>query len=290
MSGSTPGIAELEEMARQARRETIRAVAHAKGGHVGGPLSAMDVLTALYFRELNIRPEQPDWPDRDRFILSKGHSCVGLYAVMALRGYFPVSELATFDGINSRLQGHPDMRLLPGLDMSSGSLGLGLSAGVGIALGAKLAGQDFATFVMVGDGECNEGVVWESAHIAERYSLDNLIVVVDQNQLQQFGWRADGTGMRRPPYGEQELRDRWAAFGWAVPEVDGHDMAAVVQALADARAVKGRPVALIAHTVKGKGVSFMEGDFRWHSRIPTAEELATALAELSGTSVQTAEA
>jgi transketolase len=290
MTGSAAGIAELEEIARQVRRETIKAVAHAKGGHLGGPLSATDVLTALYFRELNIRPEQPDWPDRDRFILSKGHSCIGLYAVMALRGYFPVAELATFDGINSRLQGHPDMKLLPGLDMSSGSLGLGLSAGVGMALGAKLAGRDFATFVMVGDGECNEGVIWESAHIAERYELDNLIVIVDQNQLQQFGWRADGTGTRRPPYGVQELAGRWAAFGWAVSEVDGHDMAAVVRALADARAVKGRPVALIAHTVKGKGVSFMEGNFRWHSRIPTDQELATALAELSSTSVQTAEA
>ncbi len=290
MNASPPGIAELDELARQARREMVKAIAHAKGGHLGGPLSAADVLTALYFRVMNIRAEQPDWPDRDRFILSKGHSCIALYAVMALRGYFPVAELSTFDDINSRLQGHPDMKTLPGLDMSSGSLGLGFAAGVGIALGAKLASRDFTTFVMVGDGECNEGIVWECAHIAQRYALDNLIVVVDQNQLQQFGWRADGTGTRQPPYGKQELRDRWAAFGWAVAEVDGHDMAAIVQALADARTVRGRPVALIAHTVKGKGVSFMEGNFMWHSRIPTDEELAAALAELSGTSVQMAEA
>jgi transketolase len=229
---------------------------------------------------MNIRSEEPAWADRDRFILSKGHSCIALYVVMALRGYFPLAEVATFDAIDSRLQGHPDMRALPGLDMSSGSLGLGFAAGIGIALGAKLADRSFRTYLMVGDGECNEGIIWEGAHVARRYALDNLVVIVDQNRLQQFGWRADGTGQRRPPYDGQELRDRWAAFGWAVTEVDGHDMAAVVQALEDTKAVQDRPVALIAHTIKGKGVSFMEGNFRWHSRVPTDEELATALAEL----------
>jgi len=280
MSDTAIGTAELDALAQQARREIVQAIAHAKGGHLGGPYSATDILTALYFRVMNIRPDQPDWPDRDRFILSKGHSCIALYAVMALRGYFPVAEVSTFDAINSRLQGHPDMTALPGLDMSSGSLGLGFAAGIGIALGAKLAGRSFTTYVMVGDGECNEGIIWEGAHIASRYALDNLVVIVDQNRLQQFGWRADGTGQRRPPYDGQELRDRWAAFGWAVSEVDGHDMAAVVRALEAARAVQGRPAALIAHTIKGKGVSFMENNFRWHSRIPTDEELATALAEL----------
>jgi transketolase len=279
-TAAAPGIADLEAIARRARCEIVKAIAQAKGGHLGGPLSATDILTALYFRVLNVRPDQPRWPERDRFILSKGHSCIALYAVMALRGYFPLAELATFDAINSRLQGHPDMTVLPGLDISSGSLGLGLSAGVGMALGARLGGHRFTTFVMVGDGECNEGVVWESAHIAHRYALDNLVVVVDQNGLQQFGWRADGTGERRPPYDGTELRDRWAAFGWAVSEVDGHDMAAVVQALQDARSVSGRPAAVIAHTVKGKGVSFMEGNYRWHSRVPTDDELTTALAEL----------
>jgi transketolase len=273
--------AHLEQIARQARREIVCAIAHAKGGHLGGPLSATDILTALYFRVLNIRPEEPAWPDRDRFILSKGHSCIAQYVVMAMRGYFPLAEVVTFDAINSRLQGHPDMTALPGLDMSSGSLGLGLAAGVGVALGARLAGRGFSTFVMVGDGECNEGIVWESAHIAQRYALDNLVVVVDQNGLQQFGWRADGTGQRRPPYDGTQLRDRWAAFGWAVSEVDGHDIAAVVRALQAARAVTGRPAALIAHTVKGKGISFMEGNYRWHSRVPTDDELAAAVAELS---------
>ncbi len=280
MSATVTGTAELDALAQQARREIVKAVAHAKGGHLGGPFSATDILTALYFRVLNIRPDEPSWADRDRFILSKGHSCIALYVVMALRGYFPLAEVSTFDAIDSRLQGHPDMRALPGLDMSSGSLGLGFAAGIGIALGAKLAGRSFRTYVMVGDGECNEGVIWEGAHVARRYALDNLVVIVDQNGLQQFGWRADGTGQRRPPYDGQELRDRWAAFGWAVSEVDGHDMAAVVQALEDTKAERGRPVALIAHTVKGKGVSFMEGNFRWHSRVPTDEELATALAEL----------
>ena len=225
----------------------------------------------------------PFWPGRDRFILSKGHSSIALYAVLALRGYFPVEELASFDAIDSRLQGHPDMTVLPGLDMSTGSLGLGFGAGVGIALGAKLSGQQFSTFVMVGDGECNEGAIWEGAHVAQRYGLDNLVVVVDQNRLQQFCWR-DRTSSERvalPPYADNELARRWAAFGWKVLEVDGHDMAAVVEALEACRRLEGSPVALVAHTVKGKGVSFMENDFSWHSRVPTNEELARALEELA---------
>lgn len=272
---------DLQAIARTTRREIIKAVAHAGGGHLGGPLSAVEVLTALYFRVLNIRPDQPDWPDRDRFILSKGHSSIALYAALALRGFFPVAELATFDAIDSRLQGHPDMTVLPGLDMSTGSLGLGLGAAVGIALGARLAGRDFSTFVMVGDGECNEGIVWESAHVAERYKLDNLIVIVDQNQLQQFGWLDTDTGRRRPPYSGTQLRDRWAAFGWRVAEVDGHDIHAVLDALQAARHPAGRPTALIAHTVKGKGVSFMEDQYLWHSRVPTDSELRQALSELA---------
>lgn len=288
MSDTAWGTDQLRETARQVRREAVKAVAHAKGGHLGGPLSAADILTALYFRVMNIRPEEPDWPDRDRFILSKGHSSIALYAVLALRGFFPVAELASFDAIGSRLQGHPDMTVLPGLDMSTGSLGLGLSAGVGVALGAKLAGREFKTFVMTGDGECNEGIVWEAAHTAQRYALDNLIVVVDQNQLQQFGWRYDGA--RRAPYSGTELRDRWAAFGWTVAEVDGHDMSAVIDALKDAKRIEGRPSVLIAHTVKGKGVSFMEGNFRWHSRVPTEVELATALSELATVSAAVGEA
>lgn len=278
MTASTE-VAQLEARARTVRREVVETIAHAKAGHLGGPLSAADILTALYFRVMNIRPEQPDWADRDRFILSKGHSCIALYVVLALRGYFPPEEIKTFDAIGSRLQGHPDMNLLPGLDMSSGSLGLGLSAGVGIALGAKLSGQKFTTFVMVGDGECNEGIVWEAAHVAERYSLDNLVVIVDHNGLQQFGWSAGRDG-RRAPYAGDELYRRWSAFGWSVSEVDGHDMGAVIGALEAARNGHGRPAVVIARTVKGKGVSFMENDFRWHSAIPTQEQLEQAVGEL----------
>jgi transketolase len=259
----------------------VLAISHAKGGHLGGPMSATDILTALYFRVLDIRPEEPCWADRDRFVLSKGHSSIALYAVLAMRGYFPIEELATFDALDSRLQGHPDMTALPGIDMSSGSLGLGLSAGVGIALGAKLAGRTFTTYVMVGDGECNEGIVWEAAHVAQRHSLDNLVVIVDKNDLQQYCWHDDDPAVRRAPYLDEELRARWAAFGWSVSEVDGHDIDAVIGALEAAKAVRGKPAVLIAHTVKGKGVSYMEGNFRWHSRVPTAEELDIALAELA---------
>jgi transketolase len=281
MGEKPPSVQELQSIARRARRECVKAVAQAKGGHLGGPLSALDILTALYFRILHVRPQEPDWPDRDRFVLSKGHSSIALYAILALRGYFPLEELSTFDAIDSRLQGHPDMRVTPGIDMSSGSLGLGFSAGIGIALGARLAAKTFTTWVMLGDGECNEGVVWEGAHVAQRYALDNLVAIVDQNGLQQTGWRGGDAGDRLPPYLGSELSDRWAAFGWKVLETDGHDMAAVIAVLEAARKAKGRPVAVIAHTVKGKGVSFMENDYLWHSRVPTDEELEAALEELA---------
>ncbi len=275
------GVQEMQAIARRGRREIVKAIANAKGGHLGGPLSAFDILTALYFRVLNIRPEDPDWPERDRFVLSKGHSSIALYTVLALRGYFPVEELSTFDAINSRLQGHPDMTITPGVDMSSGSLGLGFSAAIGIALGARAAGKSFTTYVMVGDGECNEGIVWEGAHVAERHALDNLVVIVDQNRLQQFGWPGTGDIDRLPPYAGDQLRDRWRSFGWQVSEVDGHDIVAVIEAVGIAKTVRDRPAVVIAHTVKGKGVSFMENNPLWHSRVPTDEELATALEELA---------
>ena len=273
MSQAETSAATLRDIARIARREIVTAVANGKGGHLGGPLSAIDVLVALYFRVLKIRPENPTWPERDRFVLSKGHSSIALYATMALRGFFDLDELSTFDAIDSRLQGHPDMNLLPGIDMSSGSLGLGFSAGVGMAMGAKLARKSFTTFVMVGDGECNEGIVWEGAHVAQRYALDNLIVIVDNNGLQQYGWRNTSVDSRLPPYTGTQLVDRWSAFGWRVLEVDGHDIEAVAKTLNHVRHTAGKPIVVVAHTVKGKGVSFMEGDFRWHSRIPTSEEL-----------------
>ncbi len=275
-----PSLAELEDLARRGRAHVIRAVAHANGGHIGGPLSAMDMMVALYFKIMRIRPEEPRWPDRDRFILSKGHSAIGLYTVLAMRGYFPTDELETFDGIDSRLQGHPDMAITPGVDMSSGSLGLGFSGGLGIALGGRAAGKDFTTYVLLGDGECNEGIVWEAAHVAPRYALDNLVAIIDHNKLQQFGWRGESAGDRLPPYTGTQLVDRWTAFGWHVLEMNGHDMADVISTVSAARDHRGGPVAIVAHTIKGKGVSFMEGNYEWHTRVPNAEELGKAMAEL----------
>ena len=273
-------IARLEEVARQIRLAIVRTVNHARAGHLGGPLSAADMLAALYFHVLRIRPDEPTWPDRDRFILSKGHSSVGLYAALALRGYFPVEELATFDAANSRLQGHPDMTRLPGLDMSSGSLGMGISAGVGMALGARLTGRDVRTYVMLGDGECQEGEVWEAAMTAARYGLDSLVAIVDHNRLQQYGWPGDGPDGRMPPQVPGELVAKWSAFGWRVLEVDGHAMEAILAVLEAAAHGDGRPTVVIAHTIKGKGVSFMENNPKYHGVAPSAEEVAAALKEL----------
>jgi Transketolase, N-terminal subunit len=273
-------IGQLEDVARRIRVGVIRAVNQAKAGHLGGPLSAADILAALYFHTMRVRPDEPTWPDRDRFILSKGHSSIGLYSALAVRGYFPVEELLTFDSLGSRLQGHPDMTRLPGLDMSTGSLGMGISAGIGIALGTRLAGRDSRTFVMLGDGECQEGEVWEAAFLAPRYHLDNLIAIVDHNKLQQYGWPGAGPEDRLPPAWPGELVAKWSAFGWRVLEVDGHDMAAVVRVLEEATIGDGRPVAIIANTIKGRGVSFMEGRYYWHTRTMTAEEFATAMADL----------
>jgi transketolase len=281
--GTTADTAEIErlrETARQIRVQIVRSVYHARAGHLGGPLSAADILAALYFHVMRIRPEEPDWADRDRFILSKGHSSIALYAAMALRGYLPVEELLTFDAAHSRLQGHPDMTRLPGLDMSSGSLGMGISAAMGMALGARLTGRDLRAWVMLGDGECQEGEVWEAAMAAPRYNLDNLIAIIDHNKLQQYGWPGDGPDGRIAPQVPGELAAKWSAFGWRVIELDGHDMPAIVRVLREAERGDGRPTAIIAHTVKGKGVSYMEGHYFWHTRAIKPEELEIAMAEL----------
>lgn len=281
MAATAAEISELEEHARRIRVEIIRAVNEAKAGHLGGPLSAADVLAALYFRVMRVRPDEPLWPDRDRFILSKGHSSVGLYAALALRGYFPVEEMITFDSLGTRLQGHPDMTKLPGLDMSTGSLGMGISAGIGIALGARLTGRTgVRTFVMLGDGECQEGEVWEAAMVAPRYNLDTLIAIVDHNKLQQYGWSGEGPDGRLPPEVPGELVAKWTAFGWRVLEVDGHSMPAVVDVLERACVGDGRPTAIISNTLKGKGVSFMEGHYYWHTKPMTADEFARAMTDL----------
>jgi len=273
-------VEQLEEMARRIRVEIIRTVKHAQVGHVGGPLSAADILAALYFRILRIRPDEPLWPERDRFILSKGHSSLVQYAALALRGYFGVEELRTFDSLGSRLQGHPDMKLLPGIDMSTGSLGMGLSAGLGIALGSRFTDMSLRVYVLLGDGECQEGQVWEAAMVAARYGVDNLVAIVDHNRLQQYGWPGDTAEVRLPPQEPGELVAKWSAFGWRVIETDGHEMAAVVRALEQAGEQMGRPSVVIAHTQKGHGVSFMAGDYRWHSKPIKPEEFAAAMREL----------
>ncbi|MEI3612892.1 transketolase [Pseudogracilibacillus sp. SO30301A] len=269
---------ELTKKATQARRQIIETVHYAGAGHVGGPMSAIDLLIYLYFKEMNIDPSNPRGEDRDRFVLSKGHSAIGLYSVLALRGFMPVEELKTFDALNSRLQAHPDMNTLPGLDMSTGSLGQGISAAVGIALGAKLQKKYFRTYCIIGDGESQEGQVWEAADIAPKYKLDNLVVILDYNKLQQFGWNAE-EGNRKIPVNEPQTR--WEAFGWNVITIDGHNFNEIEAAFKLAKEVKGKPTIIIANTVKGKGVSFMENEFLWHSRVPTDEELHDALTELS---------
>jgi transketolase len=284
--GPSADLPDLPELARRGRLLVVESVAHSGAGHIGGPLSAMDLLIALYFRVLRIRPDEPSWPDRDRFILSKGHSAIGLYVTMALRGYFPVEELATFDAGDSRLQGHPDMTRLPGLEASTGSLGQGLAVGLGIALGARMRGLGFHTFVMLGDGETQEGMVWESVMVAARYGLAGLTAIVDCNGLQQYGWPLasgeEGRADRRDPLAGTRLRDALEAFGWRVLEIDGHDFEAIVEACADARsAAAGRqPTAILATTVKGRGLSFTEGRHEWHARVATAEDVATARTEL----------
>jgi transketolase len=214
--------------------------------------------------------------------MSKGHSAVGLYATLAARGYFPRQELLTFDAIDSRLQGHPDMTRLPALDMSSGSLGQGLSPGLGMALGAKLLGKDWRTWVLLGDGECQEGQIWEAAFVAERYKLDNLTAILDFNRLQQYGWPGGTIEERRPPWDPDPaaMEAKWRAFGWHTIQVDGHDIQQILDACSQAQSHRGQPTIIIASTVKGKGVSFMSGAFEWHAKVPTPEELEQALREL----------
>jgi transketolase len=270
----------LRRTSAEARKLIVQAIHHAGAGHLGGPFSATDLLVALYFDQMHIDPENPEWPERDRFILSKGHSSIALYTVLAMRGYFPVAELQTFDAAHSRLQGHPDMHALPGLEMSTGSLGQGLSPGAGMALGAKARGAEFHTWVMLGDGEIQEGQIWEAAFMAARYRLDNLTAILDYNGLPQFGWPMDGGFTRETPIDDPGAKFR--AFGWHVIECDGHDQASIREALDAAKGWSGQPTCVVARTIKGKGVSFMEGDFNWHAKVPSDQQLADALAELDG--------
>jgi transketolase len=274
--------AELKRRAIQLRRLVVESVHHAGAGHLGGPMSAAEMLVALYFEELNIDPEKPRDENRDRFILSKGHCSIGLYAVLALRGYLPIEELKTFDAIDSRLQGHPDMSVLPGLDMSTGSLGQGLSPGLGMALAARLKKQSYHTWVMVGDGDSQEGQIWEAAFVAARYGLDNLTAILDWNGLQQYGWAtAAGYGEIDRLAPQENPADRWRSFGWNTIATDGHDFEAVLDAFAQAKAHKNQPTVIIAKTIKGQGISYMENDFNWHSKPVTDDDLKQAQDELA---------
>ena len=278
---------ELARLAQRGRWLALSTVSRKKVGHIGGPLSAMDMLVTLYFDTLHRDPAHPDDPDRDRFILSKGHNAIALYTVMALRGYLPVDELDTFDQGDSRLQGHPDMLRLPGLDASTGSLGQGLAVGAGMALEGRRRGKDFMTFVMIGDGEHQEGMVWESVASASRYGLDHLVAIVDRNGLQQFGWDHDGGPESRfdrlDPWAGVDLAAVYRGFGWHVLEIDGHDIAALRETFASTRERRGsdgRPTVILATTNKGRGVSFTEGQFRWHNGVATEAQLAQARIDL----------
>ena len=264
---------ELQKKAVDVRKGIVTSVHSAKAGHPGGSLSAADIFTYLYFEEMNIDPANPKDENRDRFVLSKGHTAPGLYSALAHRGYFPVEDLKTLRHIGSVLQGHPDMKHIPGVDMSSGSLGQGLSAAVGMALAAKMNGKDYRTYCLCGDGEIQEGQIWEAAMFAGHRKLDNLLVIVDNNNLQ-----IDGTVEEVcSPY---PIDEKFAAFGFHVININGNDFDEIDKAFAEAKATKGMPTAIVAHTVKGKGVSFMENKAGWHGKAPNDEELAIALEEL----------
>jgi transketolase len=279
-TAGTVDIAQLEKLAHGIRRTILDTVHHAGAGHPGGSLSVADILVALYFHELNVDPTRPDWPDRDRLVFSKGHASAALYSVLSERGYFPREELLTFDRINSRLQAHPDVTATPGVDASTGSLGQGLSVAVGMALASRLLGASWRTYAVVGDGESQEGQVWEAAFVAARDRLDNLTVIVDWNGLQQYGWQSPEGGKAQRMTPLERPADKWTAFGWRAVEIDGNDMAQLVEALAQARAHKGEPTAIVARTTKGKGVPFMEGNYLWHAKAVGDDDYRRAIEEL----------
>jgi len=274
MPVSEETLRSLRERAVQIRRHIVRTISDAQAGHPGGSLSAADILVALYFHVLRIDPEHPEAPDRDRFVLSKGHAAAGLYATLAERGFFSPELLATFGRIDSPLQVHPDRLKTPGVEVSTGALGQGLSVGVGMALGARLDGRSFRVYVLIGDGECQEGQIWEAAMCAAHYEVEELTAILDYNGVQLLGPIPEI--MEIAP-----LADKWRAFGWHTIEIDGHDMAQILDALEFARTVRGRPTMILARTVKGKGVSFMEGKAAWHGRPPDPDERAQALSDLT---------
>ena len=264
---------ELQKTANEVRKGIVTAVHSAKAGHPGGSLSAADIFTYLYFEEMNIDPKEPKKADRDRFVLSKGHTAPGLYSALAQRGYFPVEDLKTLRHTGSYLQGHPDMKHIPGVDMSSGSLGQGISAAVGMAISAKLSGDDYRVYTLLGDGEIQEGQVWEASMLAGFRKLDNLVVIVDNNNLQIDGPITEV----KSPY---PIDKKFEAFNFHVITIDGNDFDQIDAAFKEARETKGMPTAIIAKTVKGKGVSFMENQVGWHGAAPNDEQYAVAMADL----------
>jgi len=268
-------IRELEEIARLIRIDIVTMIYRAGDGHPGPALSATDLITALYFHGMDVDPAHPDREDRDRFILSKGHACPALYAVLARKGYFPRADLSGLRSLGSHLQGHPDMNKTPGVDSTSGSLGNGVSIGLGMVLAGRIMGHDYFTYVVTGDGEIQEGIIWEAAMSAKKYKAGRLIVLVDNNGFQSGGPVAEVSGLN-------PILPKWEAFGWHCQEIDGHDFGQILQAIENAKARTEQPSLILAHTVKGQGVPFMVGDNSWHKRVPTAQEFLAAMRALGG--------
>jgi len=266
--------ASLKNQAKILRQDIIRMISAAGSGHPGGSLSAIDIITVLYFNVLRHNPSDPEWADRDRFILSKGHAAPALYAALARTGYFPIEKLMTLRQFGSPLQGHPEKGKLQGVEASTGSLGQGVSIGAGIALASRLDQKRYRVYVLMGDGESNEGQVWEAALFAAHYKIDNLTVILDRNRQQLDGWTEEILNT-------DSLAEKWRAFQWHVIEIDGHDIEAILSAFQKAQTVSGKPTIIIAHTTKGKGVSFMENNLEFHGMAPNAEQTESALLELS---------
>ena len=272
---SMENLERIQDICKEVRADIVRMTSAAGSGHPGGSLSAVEAMTVLYFTVMNHRPAEPDWADRDRFFLSKGHACPVLYSVMARSGYFPVEELLTLRKCGTRLQGHPSCKTLPGIEVSSGSLGQGLSIANGFALSAKVSGTDRRSYCLLGDGELQEGQVWEAIMTAAHYKLDNVCAVVDYNGLQIDGNVENVMGIA-------PLADKWRSFNWHVIECDGHDVSQMMAAYEEAKQTKGKPSVIIMKTIKGKGVSFMENVAGWHGKVPNGEELQKALDEIYG--------
>jgi len=266
-------VRELSRRAQRLRILALQMIYEAQSGHPGGSLSAAEIVAALYFHQLRLNPQQPDWPDRDRFILSKGHSAPVYYAALAEAGILPAETLKSFRKLHCVLQGHPDRTKTPGVDMSSGPLGNGLSVGVGLALSGRLRGAPYRTYVLLGDGELDAGLIWEAAMLANKYKVGTLTAIVDYNGVQLAGAVQDVMPL-------EPLADKWRAFGWRPFEIDGHNMRAILEALDACAGIHGQPTVIIAHTIKGKGVSFMEGRYTWHSGPPNAEQFQQAMREL----------